>query len=247
MFDLENKEELQYATYSPVNVSFLEGQALEVFQAIVKDATPGVNSYGTNLVFGQPFSPTTETYYEFECIYSDPKTETNTIKKVRCTKGTYLQLCQFLFWFQCRFPLAPNIFQDPKYKKSMTVKCSSLIYDGSTQTVFAGEKRIMAHFTLYYNEGINQGMYGFNIPCEIAKNRFERKPLMESDYINLYGHDDTVLPDRIFAASSPYKTAMLLTGRKGEDHYIIFTLDDNMIQRVHWMDWGWHIYNRGVI
>lgn len=240
LLDIENEEELRYITYHPMNINNFDPQfKKETFDEIIKGANPGVNSYGSNLEFKHEILSVSG--YQFECVYTNREEQSETIKTVSCSKGTYLQLSQFMFWIMCCYPIATDIFLDPKYENAKIMEVTSMIFDGSTQTVFLGQKRIMAHFTLYYKDTLGTGQFGFNVPCDIL-NRIERKPLLEADYIRLYNKDDTILPDRIFNVSSPNKKSMLLSGNPNETFYRFYTLDEETIKKIKWLDWGKHIY-----
>lgn len=238
LLKIESKVELKYVINNPLNVSEMPISESK----LESDLRLGKNTFYTDLEFKQSIV-LSENTYKFDCIYSDLENKTDIVKQVNCSQGIFLQISQAMYWLHCCYPIAINLFFDPKYECSKLFKVTSLIFDGSTETVFAGKDLIMAHFTLYYNAGLNTGEFGFNIPCEIQKGKIERKSLLTDTYIKLYSKDDTILPDRIFNVSSPKKMSLLLTGLSIESGYRFYTLDKDTIERTHWLDWSEHIYS----
>ena len=241
MFDLENEEEVELMKFHPQNINNWSKEFKDKhFYPLVSLAKPGINSYGTNMIFSKPVIGD---YYQFEVVYSNRDTKTDVIRKVNCPKSVWLQLSQFIYWFLCGYPVSSDIFLDDKYKYAKLYQVTGLIFDGSCRTRINNNEMVMAHFTMYWKSGIETGTFCFNIPFDGSdKTKIEKHPIDEKEYIRLYSKDDTISPDRMFSIPSPDRLAALLSGIKGENFYRIYTLDVDTVKRVDWLNWAKYIY-----
>lgn len=245
LFDLESEEEKEIMIHHPNNIANWDKEFVnKYFKPMMAGAKPGVNSFTTDMIFEKDNNILSkEEYYSFNCVYFNTNNSDFTKRKIKCNKGTWLQLSLFIYYNLVGYPAPVDIFLDNKFKKTKLIKVTGLLFNGSTHTLFFNNKVVMSHFTLYYQDGIETGEFGFNIPCEEPKQKkIERKPMDEKKFIELYSEYDTISPDRLFVISSPEKFSALLTGRKEEDFYRIYTLDPEIINRTNWTDWSKYIY-----
>ena len=243
LFDLEDINEETFFINHHSNVENFDKEFKEkCFIPLITNAKPGINSFSSQMIFSNE-----ESYYQFESVYADNTTKTNIFRKVNCPKSVWLQYSQLTYWLLCGHPIKPEIFLDKKFERAKLVKVTGMIYDGSTHVKSGLAKYIMAHFTLYWQDGIESGTFGFNLPYNSNKDSIliERHPMDSEKYMALYGSDEIAFPDKLFVISSPNKLAALLSKNDNENFYKIFTLDNEFIKRVDWLHWDKYIFING--